>query len=227
MVAAERLGLPYATGLVIAAGSFARPEVVAAPRGAPRAEHGLPPDADLAMLSRHLILSPFPPGYRDPRFPLPATAHALRPFTSEPAAACEAVPAVLAEPTYRHAAARLREEIDRLPGPEHAVDLLERLATDELPTSSAGSGECGPQARLAEDQSPQGSTKPRAQPRPRRPIADIALRPLRPTDPQVPVALPALLLESCPRSRARRGARVSKIEEAPGERMCYAVGVAG
>jgi len=32
------------------------------------------------MLSRYLVLSPFPPSYRDPAFPLPATAHSLRPL---------------------------------------------------------------------------------------------------------------------------------------------------
>jgi MGT family glycosyltransferase len=33
------------------------------------------------MLSRYLVLSPFPPSYRDPAFPLPATAHSIRPLT--------------------------------------------------------------------------------------------------------------------------------------------------
>lgn len=80
MVAAERLGLPYATMLVIAAGSFVRKEVVGEPLNELRAEHGLPPDPDLAMLSRYLVLSPFPPSYRDPAFPLPATAHSIRPL---------------------------------------------------------------------------------------------------------------------------------------------------
>jgi len=84
IVAAERLGLPYATVLVIAAGSFVRHVVVAEPLHALRAEHGLPPDPDLTMLSRYLVLSPFPPRYRDPRSPLPATAHALRPQALEP-----------------------------------------------------------------------------------------------------------------------------------------------
>jgi MGT family glycosyltransferase len=37
------------------------------------------------MLSRYLFLSPFPPSYRDPAFPLPATAHAIRPFTLDSA----------------------------------------------------------------------------------------------------------------------------------------------
>jgi UDP:flavonoid glycosyltransferase YjiC (YdhE family) len=81
MVAAERLGLPYATVLVIAAGSFVRKAVVGEPLNALRAEHGLPPDPDLTMLSRYLVLSPFPPSYRDPAFPLPATAHTIRPLT--------------------------------------------------------------------------------------------------------------------------------------------------
>jgi UDP:flavonoid glycosyltransferase YjiC (YdhE family) len=81
MVAAERLGLPYATVLVIAAGSFVRKEVVGEPLNELRAAHGLPPDPDLTMLSRYLVLSPFPPSYRDPAFPLPATAHTIRPLT--------------------------------------------------------------------------------------------------------------------------------------------------
>ena len=85
VVVAERLGLPYATVLVIAAGSFVRHELVAEPLNRLRAEHGLPPDPDLAMLSRYLVLSPFPPSYRDPAFPLPATAHTIRPLTLDPA----------------------------------------------------------------------------------------------------------------------------------------------
>jgi UDP:flavonoid glycosyltransferase YjiC (YdhE family) len=84
MVAAERLDLPHATVLVIAAGSFVRSDVVAEPLDALRAEHGLPPDPDLTMPSRHLVLSPFPPSFRDPAFPLPATAHSIRPASFEP-----------------------------------------------------------------------------------------------------------------------------------------------
>jgi UDP:flavonoid glycosyltransferase YjiC (YdhE family) len=78
MLAAERLGLPYASVLVIAAGSFVRWAVVAEPLNQVRAEQGLPPDPDLAMLSHYLVLSPFPPSFRDPAFPLPATAHSFR-----------------------------------------------------------------------------------------------------------------------------------------------------
>jgi len=81
MVAAERLGLPYSSVLVLAAGSFVRPAVVAEPLNALRAEHGLKPDPELARLSRYLVLSPFPPSLRDPAFPLPATAHSFREHT--------------------------------------------------------------------------------------------------------------------------------------------------
>jgi UDP:flavonoid glycosyltransferase YjiC (YdhE family) len=81
MVAAERLGLPYSSVLVLAAGSFVRPAVVAEPLNALRAEHGLKPDPELARLSRYLVLSPFPPSFRDPAFPLPATAHSFRAHT--------------------------------------------------------------------------------------------------------------------------------------------------
>lgn len=90
VVAAERLGLPYATVLVTAAGSFIRPEVIAEPLHELRAEHGLPPDPELAMLSRYLVLSPVPASYRDPAFPAPATTHPFRPLV--PAAATEPAP---------------------------------------------------------------------------------------------------------------------------------------
>jgi UDP:flavonoid glycosyltransferase YjiC (YdhE family) len=86
VIAAERLGLAHATVLVIAEGSFIRPRLVAGPLNELRAEHGLPPDPDLGMLSRHLVLSPFPPSYRNPGFPLPATAHSIRPAAVEPTA---------------------------------------------------------------------------------------------------------------------------------------------
>jgi UDP:flavonoid glycosyltransferase YjiC (YdhE family) len=79
MVAAERLGLPHASVLVTAAGSFVRPEIVREPLAALREEHGLPLDPGLAMLGRQLVLSPFPPSFRDPGFPLPGTAVSIRP----------------------------------------------------------------------------------------------------------------------------------------------------
>jgi UDP:flavonoid glycosyltransferase YjiC (YdhE family) len=80
MIAAERFGIPYATVIVIAEGSFIRRELVSEPLNKVRAEHGLPPDPELTMLSRYLVLSPAPPSYRNPAFPLPATAHALHPL---------------------------------------------------------------------------------------------------------------------------------------------------
>lgn len=83
MVAAERLRLPHASVLVIAAGALVRSDLVRAPLQALRAEHGLAPDPDLAMLRRHLVLSPVPPVFRDPAFPLPATARLIRPMTEE------------------------------------------------------------------------------------------------------------------------------------------------
>ena len=49
----------------------------------------------------------------------------------------EAVSTVLADPTYWRAAERLRDEIAALPGPAHAVALLERLATEKRPLLSA------------------------------------------------------------------------------------------
>ena len=79
MIAAERVGIPHATVLVIAAGSFIRATVVADSLDEVRAEHGLPPEPELGMPSRHLVLSPFPPSFRDPAFPLPATARSFRP----------------------------------------------------------------------------------------------------------------------------------------------------
>lgn len=79
MVAAERLGIPHATVLVIAAGSFVRADVVADPLNALRADYGLPRDPHLEMVRRDLVLSPCPPSFRDPAFPLPNTAHSIMP----------------------------------------------------------------------------------------------------------------------------------------------------
>jgi UDP:flavonoid glycosyltransferase YjiC (YdhE family) len=85
-IAADRSGLPYATVLVLAAGSaLVRPEVVAEPLDELRAEHGLPPDPEVGMPDRYLVLSPFPSTLRDPAYPLPATAHFFRAVSPEPA----------------------------------------------------------------------------------------------------------------------------------------------
>ena len=79
VLAAERLGLPYATVVVIIAGSMMRPEVVADGLDASRAALGLRPDPTLAAGRRYLVLAPCPPSFRDPAFPLPATGHSIRP----------------------------------------------------------------------------------------------------------------------------------------------------
>lgn len=84
MVAAERLGVPHAAVAVLAAGGFARPELLADRLDELRAAHGLPPDPGLAMPGRHLYLVPFAPSFRDPAAPLPATAHPFDPWVLPP-----------------------------------------------------------------------------------------------------------------------------------------------
>jgi UDP:flavonoid glycosyltransferase YjiC (YdhE family) len=82
-VAAETLGIPHAAVVVIAAGGLLRPEVVGEPLAALRAEWGLDPDEAMSMLHRYLTIVPAPPTYRDPRDPLPSTAHHVRPAVLE------------------------------------------------------------------------------------------------------------------------------------------------
>ncbi|MGZ4110228.1 MAG: glycosyltransferase [Actinomycetota bacterium] len=79
MIGAERLRLPHATVLTNASGSFLRAVDIAEPLDAIRAEHALPPDPDLVMPARDLVISPFPPSFRDPAFPLPENAISIRP----------------------------------------------------------------------------------------------------------------------------------------------------
>lgn len=85
LVAGERLDIPYATVVVVAAGSFLRRDVIADPVNELRAEHGLEPDPQLEMLTRYLVFVPGPPSFRDPAFPLASTAHPVRPAALEPA----------------------------------------------------------------------------------------------------------------------------------------------
>jgi UDP:flavonoid glycosyltransferase YjiC (YdhE family) len=80
MIAAERLGIPYASIIVLAAGGMVRPDVVGQALDDVRAENGLEPDLGLAALSRHLVFSPAPPSFRDPAVPLPPTAHPVNIF---------------------------------------------------------------------------------------------------------------------------------------------------
>lgn len=86
-VAAERLGIPHAAIVVLAAGGLIHPDLVAEPLDALRAEHGLPADPEVAMLHRHLTLVPVPVSFRTPRDPLPATARHIRPAVLDPATA--------------------------------------------------------------------------------------------------------------------------------------------
>ena len=77
-IAAELLGLPQATVVVLLAGGFNRPDVVADALDEVRAEHGLAPDPEREMGQR-LVLTFAPPSFRDPAFALPPTGHAIRP----------------------------------------------------------------------------------------------------------------------------------------------------
>jgi MGT family glycosyltransferase len=61
------------------------------------------------------------------------TGLAVTPEERTPDVIRSAVREVLTEPSYRAAAERLRGEIASLPGPEHGVALLERLATERQP----------------------------------------------------------------------------------------------
>jgi len=83
-VIAEKMGVPCVTVLVIGPGSLFRHHLVTEPLNRLRAVHGLPADPGLEMLTRGLVLSPFPPSFRDPDFPLPPTGVSLRPFGIEP-----------------------------------------------------------------------------------------------------------------------------------------------
>src|SRR5262249_19868750 len=58
----------------------------------------------------------------------PGLARVLDAVEATSADVRDAAASVLADPAYRRAAERLREELAVLPGPEHAVALIERLA---------------------------------------------------------------------------------------------------
>ena len=86
VIAAERLGIPCATVVVLAAGGMLRPDVVAEALDRVRAEHGLPPDPELLAVRGGLVIDPSPPGYRDPGDPLPDGALRVRLGGPSPAA---------------------------------------------------------------------------------------------------------------------------------------------
>jgi UDP:flavonoid glycosyltransferase YjiC (YdhE family) len=79
VIAAESLGIAHVTVLVLLTGSFARHEVIADALNDVRSAFDLPPDPELVMLRRHLVIAPFPASLRDPTTPLPDTAHLIRP----------------------------------------------------------------------------------------------------------------------------------------------------
>lgn len=79
-IAAELLDIPHANVLIIAAGVLTRASLITEPLNRLRAEFGLPTHTDL---NGELVLSPFPPGFRDPAHPLPPNAHSIRPLFFE------------------------------------------------------------------------------------------------------------------------------------------------
>jgi UDP:flavonoid glycosyltransferase YjiC (YdhE family) len=91
LVAAEAMGISYATVISIGSGAFVWPQLVGGPINDLRKEHGLTPDPELAMLHRYLVVSPFPPSFRDPANPLPSNAHSIRTVAADRAAGDEDV----------------------------------------------------------------------------------------------------------------------------------------
>lgn len=91
-IVAERLGLPHASVLVIASGSFVRADLLAPTLDDVRREHGLSADPEAAMLRRYLVFSPFPTSLRDPGSPPPAMVHGLGPGGGSRAAEVGAPP---------------------------------------------------------------------------------------------------------------------------------------
>lgn len=70
-IAAETLGIPCVSVIVLLAGGLARGDVIRDPITALRAENGLAADPELTRLAGPLVIMPAPPSLRDPRHPLP------------------------------------------------------------------------------------------------------------------------------------------------------------
>jgi hypothetical protein len=83
MLAAENAGIPRAVVLVIASGIFIRRELLAEPLGLLRSELGLPSDPHLTTLDGDLVLSPFPPTFRDPNTALASAVSYFRAIADE------------------------------------------------------------------------------------------------------------------------------------------------
>ena len=78
-IVAEALGMPYArveAGMLFDLRVFGA--AVSEQLDRNRQSVGLPPDPDLEVLHRYLVLSWTPPRFQDPAVPLPPTLHALR-----------------------------------------------------------------------------------------------------------------------------------------------------
>ena len=119
-VAAEALGLPHAAVQVTAWRPWLRPLIVE-PLNRLREGAGLPPDPDLAMLDRYLLLVPVPPSFRDPAAPLPATARAVRPAPFDRSGA-ERLPAWVGElPDVPVVYATMGTAFNRVPGVLEAI----------------------------------------------------------------------------------------------------------
>ena len=73
------------------------------------------------------------PGQVAPRDAALGVGRVIAPDNRTPEAIREAVRTVLSDPSYRTNAERLRGEMAALPGPEYAVELLERLAAERRP----------------------------------------------------------------------------------------------
>lgn len=76
-VAAERIGIPHISVIVLAAGGMITPGLLDEALSRLRGEFELPPDPD--FLDRYLTLAPVMPSFRDPEMPLPPGSLALRP----------------------------------------------------------------------------------------------------------------------------------------------------
>jgi MGT family glycosyltransferase len=74
--------------------------------------------------------------YNAARCSAAGVAQVVRSSDATTASIREAALSVLADPSYRRAAQRIRDEMVTLSGPEHAVSLLERLVRDRVPISA-------------------------------------------------------------------------------------------
>jgi len=95
-----------------------------------------------AALSQGLPLVVLPVGADQPLNAASCAAlgigRVVGPEDRTPEAIRAAVRAVLADPSYRAAARRLRDAMLALPGPAHGVALLERLAVEKQPIVRTG-----------------------------------------------------------------------------------------